>query len=102
LIDRYSDPSDNDSGSMDDIEYESYEDGSEDVFLPDPVDSDLWIEQCDADQRRKTFPLSSIRRLTPVVLTFEEDSEVNVIIHYDSEDESTVSSNTLHEDTTVL
>jgi hypothetical protein len=45
LIDRCSDSSDDDSGPIDDIAYESYDDGSDNVTIPDPVDSDLWIEQ---------------------------------------------------------
>ena len=31
LVDKYSDSSDNDSGPIDDIEYESYDDASEDI-----------------------------------------------------------------------
>jgi hypothetical protein len=42
LIDRCSDSSDDDSGPIDDIAYESYDDGFDNVTIPDPVDS---IEQ---------------------------------------------------------
>ena len=42
LIDRCSDSSDDDSGPIDDIAYESYDDGFDNITIPDPVDS---IEQ---------------------------------------------------------
>jgi hypothetical protein len=101
LIDRYSDSSDNDSGPIDDIEYESYDDGSEDITLPDPVDSDSWIEQWDVRSEEDSVTRSNSIDSSG---TSNEDSEVNVIIHYDSGDESTTlsSSDTSHEDKPVL
>ena len=45
LIDRCSMSSDGDSDHIDDLAYDSYDDGSDNITIPDPVDSDLWIEQ---------------------------------------------------------
>ena len=44
---------------MDDINGESYGDGSDNVTIPDPVDSDLWIEQRDARSEEEFFTHSN-------------------------------------------
>ena len=91
LIVRCSDWSDDDSsGPIDDIVYESY-DGSSDnnVTIPDPVYSDLWIEQWDI--REEEDHLS--RGHSNDCSTSVENSDIEVVMYYDSgENESTISS----------
>ena len=87
-IHRCSDSSDDDSGPIDDIAYESYDDGFDNVTIPDPVDSDLWIEQWDFREEEEHFSHGHSNACS----TSGENSDIEVVMYYDSGDESIISS----------
>ena len=88
MIDRCSDWSDDDSGPIDDIVYESYDDSSDNVTIPDPVYSDLWIEQWDIREEEEHLSRGHSNDCSTSV----ENSDIEVVMYYDSGDESTISS----------
>ena len=75
---------------MDDSNGESYGDGSDNVTIPDPVGSDLWIVQWDAGSDKEFFSHSNSIELR----TSNENSDIELIMHYDSENDSVVPSST--------
>jgi hypothetical protein len=88
IIDRCSDSSDDDSGPIDDIAYEFYDHGSDNVTIPDPVDSDLWIEQWDIREEEEQLSHGHSNDCS----TSGENSDIEVVMYYDSGDESIISS----------
>jgi hypothetical protein len=87
LIDRCSDSSDDDSDHIDDIAYESYDDGSDNLTIPDPVDRDLWIEQWDIRVEEGQLSHGHSNECS----TSGENSDIEVIMYHDSGDESIIS-----------
>ena len=85
---RASDSSVDNSGPIDDIAYESYDDGFDNVTIPDPVDSDLWIEQWDIREEEEQLSHGHSNDCS----TSGENSDIEVVMYYDSGDESIISS----------